>query len=149
LRQTGNLSYALNIISWQIHKAKRVELLTFARELAERAVQQNPELWAFRCTLASILVDLQDLEAALPLIENLGADVSDSALGDFIELCVEFARVGDISGLLEALQNSTSANLFEPLLTALHIVEGDKVDIAEEVRQVADDLVHQITESQR
>jgi tetratricopeptide (TPR) repeat protein len=136
---------AWNLVAWEIHKAKRVDLSSFALCLAERAVNANPEFWAFRHTLAATLIDTGDLDRAFELVLELSQSMTDDQLGDFLELCIDLARAGQVDRLLALLETSKNVTLLEPLLVSLRIVRGEAVQIAEEIRQVAQDLVAQIT----
>jgi tetratricopeptide (TPR) repeat protein len=143
LRKAGS-PRAWNIVAWAIHKAKRVDLSGFAVRLAQRAANANPEFWAFRHTMAAALVDAGELDRALELVLELSQSMSDDELGDLIELCVDLAKAGQMDRLLALLGTSKNVTLLEPLLVSLRIVRGETIQVAEEIRQVAQDLVGQI-----
>jgi tetratricopeptide (TPR) repeat protein/ABC-type iron transport system FetAB ATPase subunit len=145
LRAVGRNPSAWNSVAWRIHRSQRADLADFAVDLAQRAVDDSPDTWAFQHTLVATLVDADQLDRALALVLELSKLASDEELGDFIELCVAIARLGRSRDLVTLLEASSNAKSLEPLMAALRIVSGDAIHIAEEVRQVAQDIVGQIT----
>jgi tetratricopeptide (TPR) repeat protein len=135
---------AWNLVAWRIHQAKRVDLSSFAVCLAERAADANPEIWAFRHTLAATFIDAGNLDRALELVLELSQSMSDDQLGDLIELCIDLAKAGQADRLLALLETSKNVTLLEPLLVSLRIVRGEAIQVAEEIRQVGQDLANQI-----
>jgi hypothetical protein len=70
--------------------------------------------------------------------------MSDDELSDLIELCIDLAKAGQTDRLLALLGTSKNVTLLEPLLVSLRIIRGETIQVAEEIRQVAQDLVTQI-----
>jgi Flp pilus assembly protein TadD/energy-coupling factor transporter ATP-binding protein EcfA2 len=138
-------SAEFNVVAWRIHLSGRSELAEFAVEVAERAVDMNGN-WAFKHTLAASLLDSRRFDQALLLTEELCRDASESDIPDLIPLCVDFARKGLGQRVLAIIQACDKAQILEPLCVALRTLAGEKVSVAEEIWQVAQDILAQIKE---
>lgn len=140
---------ALNEMAWRIHMERdnfcSSEMLDFALSLSRDALNAQPGTWEFQHTLGALLCDAKRIPTALTEVKDLADNVDESVLDDFIELCVEIARV-DRPGLLAVLEQADSKEIIEPLIVALKLALGQKVHVAQEILEVAKDLLSQMNE---
>lgn len=135
---------SLNALAWSIVENEHKEFLEFALTIADEAVGKSPGDWPTMHTFAAVLVATGNSERALESIQVLTDDVVSSWIPDLVNVCVAAARAGLTTDLLPIVSQSRKADLLEPLIVALQIVAGQKVYVAEEVKQVASDIVERI-----
>ena len=59
-------------------------------------------------------------------------------------LCVAIARAGYVQDILDILQDSEAVLALEPLIVGLQLTLGQPVRVAQEIREVAQDIVDRI-----
>ena len=136
---------ALNSIAWAITSSGPPRLFALATSYALEAHEKNSGNWAILHTLVMSLAADGKAEEALDRMPQLLQDLDSSRVTDFIDICVELARHGAAKGVLKLLQaNEAEAELLEPLVVALRMVEGQELYVAAEVQEVADDIAARI-----
>ncbi len=139
----------LNSVAWSLFESGlRGAFIDCAVKLARASVDLSKDSWAGRHTLASVLFAGGDVESALAEIAWLGGHVDGDCLSDFIELCVPIARAGYSELLLNTLVQANSVEIFEPLVVALKLKSGTQAHVAQEVLEVATDILAQINGSE-
>ncbi len=137
-----------NTIAWIFFKNAPRSYLSKALVWARRAVELDPDNPHYEHTLASILAATgspeESLQHAKKYINN--RSVVKSLLEDWINLFVNIAAAGCPRKTLEALQDSPSANLMEPLLAGLRLFLDEEVKAPVEVMEVARDVEKRIEE---
>lgn len=91
--------------------------------------------------------DRQKIADALNEIRFLSEDLSEENLEEFLELCIAVGRL-EPAKLHAELEKADSRSLIEPLIVALRILKGEDVSVAQEILEVARDLVSQLSTSE-
>jgi tetratricopeptide (TPR) repeat protein/DNA-binding transcriptional ArsR family regulator len=115
----------------RVHRARRFGALASALRLRLYAVSGAWD--AFWVCLSEVVEDRESVAAGVP---------------DIIRAVMVAAACGHAARAVEVLLASPSAGLFEPLLVALRTVVGESTDPPQEVREVAEDIIRDITRMQ-
>lgn len=138
---------ARNLMAWRLFKRNvRGAVIDYAAVLAQQAVNDHPNAWAFRHTLASLHCATGNDAAALEEIVYLANKVEGEALPEMIDLCIEIGSGRLSSKLREILSESPSSAYFEPLIVALGLDVDKEPPVAREVLEVARDIRKRIEE---
>lgn len=141
-------SDARNLLAWNLYERQVAGgLQSYALQIAREAVDGAPESWSARHTLAALLFAAGESDSAFNEIRWLADHVDERSLSDFIDLCVVIARKAK-GPLRNTLCNSNTRSLFEPLLTALDILEGKEPNVAREILEVAHDICEQVRQGE-
>ncbi|MCS6626466.1 tetratricopeptide repeat protein [Roseibacterium beibuensis] len=136
---------ALNSIAWAIISSGAARLLALATSYALEAHEKDNGNWAILHTLVMSLAADGRVEDALEKIPQLLRGLDSNRVTDFIDVCVELARRGAAKGVLNLLKvNEADAEILEPLVVALRMVEGQELYVAAEVQEVAGDIAARI-----
>jgi len=136
----------LNAFAWTFHRLGDKARFPEAEAWAREAATTDPSNAAYAHTLAFVLGDLGKWEEALPLLPVVLSDPKGLAewMSDAIDLFVAAAAAGHAAQALAHLQASPSALQLEPLICALRLHLGETVSIAQEIMEVAQDILEEI-----
>jgi Tfp pilus assembly protein PilF len=145
--EVGESSSVFNGVAWALHRSGIKEAAPLSVHYAQRARALNTGSWAVGHTLATTLADSEDYDGAIEQIRTLAEQVDDDVLQDFIDVCIQVAAGGAAKALAEQLEGAPTRSKFEPLIVALHLAVGRPVQVAQEVLEVAKDIVGRIVPS--
>ena len=136
------------ILAWALYKSAQPSYLPQAEELAREARDKDHANVAITYTLATILAAQGKWPEAIGLLHQIVDDISliEKYPTDFIDLFVTIAAAGFSAQALAILRESPSAPKVEPLVCALQIMNGEEVSVAQEILEVAHDIVETVRE---
>jgi len=138
----------LNALAWAFYEYGDVSILDTAELLVRKAATLSPESLSIQHTLSCILIALGKKNEALESAKKYIGDAAfvQQTMEDAIQLFVEFAAAGYAEQALDILTNSPSVKHVEPLVVGLKLYLGEKIKVAVEIREVANDVVKRIEE---
>lgn len=141
----GDASFC-NSFAWCFYEHGPTETLTRAEEWARKAVELEPANAAYRHTLGCILAVNGSAEEALTHAERYLADreTVENEPEDAAELMISLAAAGQGREALRVIEESESADLLEPLSVGIRLDLEEDVRIAQEIREVGEDVCERI-----
>ena len=121
-------------------------LLPAGEAWARKACEKVPGDLAARTTLAEILVALGRGSEALQELPDILADSAfvQAQKSEITDLLIDLASVDRARETVRILRQSPVANQLEPLEVALRMYIGEEVNVAQEIAEVAKDVVDKI-----
>ena len=146
LTQNARSPEALKAMATSVLLGSIGDLAHHAEAWAREALEKEPESAESAMTLAQVLTNrgkrheaLRYLEAALRDTEMVGR-----RKGDITELVVNIAAGGHTREAMLLVEGSSDAPALEPIVWALRLDAGERVSVAQEVLEVAEDIVAKI-----
>jgi len=136
----------LNFLAWRLNKTYGARISDTTLDVAKMASERDPISWQIKHTTATILVAAGRYDEAFLLFRELIEDVSAPELAELIDVVIDLAA-GDLKSppsLLDLIFELGKEGELEPLVVALKIVADQPVHVAQEVKDVADDIVERI-----
>jgi len=135
-----------NNIAYVFFVHGRRELLTAAEAWSRRAHEMAPDSPVYRTTLAGILAALGRADEALEHVSGILADPDfvGRAADEVVDLFVALAALGRVRESLHTLRRSPATGQLEPVEVALRMCLGEDVNVAQEIAEVAKDIVAKI-----
>ncbi|MFQ5571796.1 MAG: hypothetical protein ACE5G0_19120, partial [Rhodothermales bacterium] len=136
----------LNSLAWSLYNIEEEKPLAQAETYAQRAVEKSPDVGAYQHTLAAILGAQDKWSEAMSHVPLFLQDTQmvSTSLNEVIAFFVDAAAAGYVAEALKHIQASPSAEILEPMAVALQLYEGEQVDVALEILEVAKDVVKRI-----
>lgn len=136
-----------DVSSWVLRGMSLFKLGRYdeAKEVLDHAIDLDPSDALSQTLLVVILSATSQSPSALSALDTLlhVPDVEDH-LDDLTSLCVSLAARTDTKAVLEILARSPVAEAVEPLVVALRMDQGEEVEVAQEVEEVARDILARI-----
>ena len=136
----------MNSFAWSIYEANKGFMLEYALLWAKKAVSLDAHNGIYQYTLASIQCSLGDLDSALKSTTQyvLDAQCVKKTVDDAVSLFVELAARGVADQALRLLSESPSAEELEPLVVGMRLFLGEKIRVAEEIKEIGLDVAKRI-----
>jgi tetratricopeptide (TPR) repeat protein len=146
IERAGDSAEALNALAWEFFKNGPKESFGEVESWARRAVELVTGSGFYRHTLASLLGAQGKWEGAL---EQASIFLSDKemltkALDEVIDFFIDAVAIGHDRVVLNIIETSASAEIFEPLIVAIQQRTGAQIDVAREILEVAKDVTKRI-----
>ena len=144
-------AHYLDMAAYHVAELGLTQELPEAEEWARQANEMEPELLRNHLRLAALLMGMASWRTALDYMGRILSDKEfvsnnqNSVLNGLVDACA----AGYVKQSMRTLSGSASAALMEPLLVALHMMEGNQVQAPVEVAEVATDVIQRILERQR
>jgi len=148
LLRTNRSAASLNCVAWTAHtrwgESYAGQSEAWAREAHGKASADG----AIAHTLAAILASRGDWSEALDLVPTMLADGTslEKHRSEYTDFLVDSAAAGHTARVLKHLGRSPAATALEPVLCALRLDAGEKVSLADEILEVAQDVLAKIRE---
>lgn len=146
LQHTDRSAVMLNDLAWTAYTREWPRGLEEAETWAREAVDKEPEEKALWHTLASVLGHNGKWDEALEVISRLFTDAgwAKANVRDITDLCVAAATGGQAANILSQIESSSCAGALEPLIYGLRMFLEMPVSVAQEIKEVAEDIVQRI-----
>jgi len=137
---------SLQNISYKLFKLGNKSFLIFAENCAHQAKDKFPEDNEAGLILSLILGALAKWDEAFETCPTSLNDkeVVEKYKRDLINFLIKAASAGKSQEALRILTDSQAASLLEPLVVALRMDLGEKVLVAQEIKEVAEDVLKKI-----
>jgi len=138
----------LNAVAWAAYEYGDFSFLHKAETWARSAATISPENLNVQHTLSCILCALGKGDEALEPARKYIKDAAfvEKTVEDAIRLFIELGAAGYAKEALGILTDSPSAKYLEPLVVGLKLYLGEKIKVAVEIMEVANDVVKRIEE---
>lgn len=148
LSRTGRSAMSLHDLAWYLYCSGNKKTLPQAEEWIREAIEKEPEAPDYLLTAALIFKAQGKWQEILDLLPRMLASAVfiEKHMSDYIDVFVGLAAGGYGAEALAQLQTSSGASVLEPLIWALRLDCGEEISVAQEIHEVAKDIVSRIEE---
>jgi tetratricopeptide (TPR) repeat protein len=138
--------HVLNHVAWGLRSQTTPSAQRVAIALAQLAVNQEPDDWDVRHTLAYVQLQCGLFAEAISHLPTLVETFEDPYFAALLDILTEYLKNADgREGLiLREIEQSGRVADFEPFTVALKLRMGQKVHVAAEVMEVAHDILTRV-----
>jgi tetratricopeptide (TPR) repeat protein len=136
---------SLNDIAWCFFKHGREKDWDYAEVWARSAVEQEPTA-VHRHTWACLLGAQNRWEAALEQAPFFLADheMLDESFDEVIDFLIDAVAAGCGPRVAQLVRDSENTQMFEPLEVAIRRLNGEEINVAREISEIAADVMQRI-----